>query len=210
MVIRADYVRSYRPMGIALLILVILFMIGASAAAYFRHLPLPTDPLEKLTLIANDRVGWSAQAIIFLVVFAGTTVVFGWIATQLPLTWPRWLASGATLLFAAGFLLWSPISIHRLQLAAQVSELIRTYNPAAPPDLMPVSTFWAHTYCVLAAIALMAAALALGDVLPILGWVVAGIAVASVLIAAFVWHDWPPFINYVWLLVMAIGLIRTG
>lgn len=204
------YVADFRPMGIALLVLVILFMIGASSAAYFRRFPLPTDPLEKLKLIAKDRVGWSAQAIIFPVVYAGTTIVFGWMAAQLSLTWPRWLAIGATLLFAVGFLLWLPISIDRLRLASDASELIENYDPAAPPDLMAVSTFWAHTYCVLAAIALMGAALALGSVLPTLGWIVAGIAVASALIAAFVWHDWPPFISYVWLLIMAIGLIWTG
>lgn len=51
---------AFRTLGFALLITVILFMIGASSAAYFRQWPLPSTSLEKLTLIANDRVGWTA------------------------------------------------------------------------------------------------------------------------------------------------------
>jgi hypothetical protein len=56
---------NFRPAGIALLAVVVLFMIGAFSAAYFRKMPLPTDPLEQLTRIADDRIGWTAQAIIF-------------------------------------------------------------------------------------------------------------------------------------------------
>jgi hypothetical protein len=56
---------SLRAAGIALLATCILFMVGASVAAYFRRFPLPTDPLAQLTLIADDRIGWTAQAIIF-------------------------------------------------------------------------------------------------------------------------------------------------
>ena len=62
---------SFRAAGIALLAIAILFMIGASTAAYFRRFPLPTDPLDQLTLIANDRVGWTAQAIIFPLMLSG-------------------------------------------------------------------------------------------------------------------------------------------
>lgn len=50
---------NFRPQGIALGVIIILFMIGASSAAYFRRFPLPTDPLEQLKLIANDRFGQS-------------------------------------------------------------------------------------------------------------------------------------------------------
>lgn len=34
--------------------------------------------------------------------------------------------------------------------------------------------------------------------------------VAGVLVGAFVMHDWPPFMSYVILLMMAIGLIRAS
>ena len=159
-------------------------MIGASSAAYFRH--FRCQPIRWKAKAHRQRAcRLVSPSDHFPVVYAGTTIVFfGWMAAQLSLTWPRWLAIGATLLFAVGFLLWLPISIDRLRLASDASELIENYDPAAPPDLMAVSTFWAHTYCVLAAIALMGAALALGSVLPTLGWIVAGIAVASALIAA--------------------------
>ena len=52
-----------RTAGIALLATTILFMIGAFSAAYFRKMPLPQTPLEQLTAIAGDRIGWTAQAI---------------------------------------------------------------------------------------------------------------------------------------------------
>jgi hypothetical protein len=202
---------NFRPLGIALLVTVILFLVGAWSAAYFRQWPLPSTPLEKLTAIANDRVGWTAQAIIFPLSFLGTAVIFGLITTKLPDGWPRWLALGATLLFFTGFLLWLPISIDRLRLGAQAAELIRTYDPAVPPAVMVNAvTFWPHTYCILAALALMGAALALADVLPTLGWVITGLAAAGALLAAFVMHDWPPFMSYVILLLLAIGLIRAG
>jgi hypothetical protein len=200
-------VNNYRTLGIALLATAILFMIGAWSAAYFRRFPLPTDPLEKLKLIADDRVGWTAQAIIFPVAFLATTIIAGLVALQMDAGLARWLAWGATLLFAAALLFWLPISIGRLQLGANSAEMIRTYNPAAPPQDMPSSTFWLHTVAMLAAVALFAAALALEGVLPKLGWIMAAIAAASILIAVFVWHDWPPFMSYVWLLVIAIGLI---
>ena len=155
---------------------VVIFMIGAWSTAYFRRWPLPADPLDKLTVIANDRLGWTAQAIIFPVAFLTTAVIFGVIAARLPGPGPRWLAIGATVLFAVGGLLWLPISVYRLQLGAQAAELIRTYDPAAPPPVMVNSGhFWPHTLCVLAAIALMGAALALAGALPTLGWIVAAL-----------------------------------
>jgi hypothetical protein len=203
---------NFRPLGIALLATVIIFLVGAWSAAYFRQWPLPDTPLEKLILIANDRVGWTAQAIIFPVAFLATAVLSGLITANLPGGWPRWLAAGATLLFAAGFLLWLPISVDRLRLGAQAAELIRRYDPAAPPAVMvnPGTLFWSHTYCILAALALMGAAFALSGVLPTLGWVVSGLAVAAVVLAAFVMHDWPPFMSYVILLALAVGLMRAG
>jgi hypothetical protein len=103
---------------------------------------------------------------------------------------------------------WLPISVGRLQLGANSAEMIRTYNPAAPPEDTPFSsTFWLHTVAMLSAVALFAAALALAGVLPKLGWIMAAIAAASILIATLIWHDWPPFMSYIWLLVLAIGLI---
>lgn len=200
---------NFRPLGIAQLVTVIVFMVGAWSAAYFRQWPLPATPLEQLTAIANDRLGWTVQAIIFPVAFLATAVIFGLITTKLPGGWPRWLAIVATLLFFAGFLLWLPISLGRLQIGAQAAELIRTYDPAAPPAMVNSVTFWPHTYCILAALAFMGAALALADVLPTAGWVVSGLAVAGVLLAAFVMHDWPPFMSYVILLVLAIGFMRV-
>lgn len=206
-----EQLASLRLAGFVLLATGILFMIGASAAAYFRRFPLPTDPLEQLTLIANDRIGWSAQAIIFPICFVAVAVVFGWMAMQLPAGWPRWLAVAATLASVAALLLWLPISANRLQLAAQAAERIASYDPAAPPEVFRnTGTFWPYTFAALAGIGLMGAALALAGVLPTLGWVVAGLTVAGALVGAFVMHDWPPFMSYVILLVMAIGLIRSG
>ncbi|MCL4869053.1 MAG: hypothetical protein KJ063_08800 [Anaerolineae bacterium] len=201
---------NFRPMGITLLVTAIVFMIGAFSTAYFKW-PLPTDPLEKLTRIANDRVGWTAQAIIFPVAFLATAVLFALITAQLPGPGPRWLAVAATLLFFAGFLFWLPISMDRLQLGAKAAELIRTYDPAAPPAVMVniSGVFWANTLCILAALALMGAALALAGALPTLGWVVTGLAVGGALLGLLVMRDWPPFMSYVILLVMAIGLIRA-
>jgi hypothetical protein len=87
--------------------------------------------------------------------------------------------------------------------------LIRTFDPSAPVEVgRNTWVFWPHSLCILAAIALMGAALALAGVLPLLGWVVAGLAVAGALVGLFVLHDWPPFMSYVILAVMAIGLIR--
>ncbi len=206
-----EQLSSLRPAGFALLAIAILFMIGASTAAYFRRFPLPTHPLEQLTLIANDRAGWSAQAIIFPICFVAVAVVFGWMAMQLPAGWPRWLAVAATLASVAALLLWLPISVNRLQLAAQAAKMIASYDPAAPPEVFNnTGTFWPYTFAALAGIGLMGAALALAGVLPTLGWVVAGLAVAGALVGAFVMHDWPPFMSYVILLVLAIGLIRSG
>jgi len=166
--------------------------------------------LEKLQRIANDRPGWTAQAILFPVVYLATAVLFALIAAKLPNA--RGLASAAALLVAVGFLCWLVISIDRLQLGAKAAELIRTYDPAAPPEVMVNFSwlFWANTLCILAALALMGAALALAGVLPTLGWVVMGTAVASALIATLIWRDWPPFMSYVIVLVLAVGLARVG
>ncbi len=169
----------------------IVFLVGAFVADYFR-LPIPTQPLEKLQRIANDRPGWTAQAILFPVVYLVTAVVFAFLAAKLPNA--RRLASAAALLIAVGFLCWLPISIDRLQLGAKAAELIRTYDPAAPPAVMVNASrvFWVNTLCILAALALMGTALALANVLPTLGWVVMGTAVASAIIGAFIWGDCPP------------------
>ncbi|MDW8317332.1 MAG: hypothetical protein RMN53_05750, partial [Anaerolineae bacterium] len=86
-----------RPAGFALLATGSAYMIGAGASAYFRRLTLPTDPLEPLTLSANDRSGWSAQAIIFPICFVTVAMAFGWMAVQLPAGWPRRLAVAAAL-----------------------------------------------------------------------------------------------------------------
>lgn len=196
-------------MGYALLAAVILFLIGANSAAYFRQMPMPLTPLEKLTLIAKDRIGWSAQAILFPIVYLATTVVFGMIALRLSGSLPRWLGTGATICIAAGFLLWLPISIGRLQLGAQAAELLRIFDASAPPVVMAnVWNFWPHTLAVLAAVGLMGGALALSGVLPLLGWIVAGLAVVGGGAGILLMRDWPPFISYIFLLVMAIGLVR--
>lgn len=199
---------GFRSLGTALLVTVIVFMVGAFTADYFR-LPIPTEPLEKLQRIANDRFGWTAQAIIFPVMYLAAAVLFALIAAKLPNA--RGLASGAAILFAVGFLCWLVISIDRLQLGAKAAELIRTYDPAAPPEVMVNFSwvFWANTLCILAALALMGAALAVAGVLPTLGWVVMGTAVASAIIATLIWGDWPPFMSYILVLILAVGLIRT-
>ncbi|MBK8904757.1 MAG: hypothetical protein IPM53_26495 [Anaerolineaceae bacterium] len=201
---------SLRPFGLALLITIIVFMIGAFSAAYFRP-PLPTTPLEQLQRIANDRPGWTAQAIIFPVSFLAITAIFGSLATNLPGGWPRWLAILATLLSGAAFLLWLAISLNRLHLGAQAAELIANYDPNTPlPVLINFNTFWPYTFCALGSMALMGAALALAGVLPALGWVVAGLSAAAALFGGLVWRDWPPFMSYIILLVLAVGLMRVG
>lgn len=40
-------------------------------------MPLPQTPLEQLTAIAEDRIGWTAQAIIFPVAMLATALTFG-------------------------------------------------------------------------------------------------------------------------------------
>ena len=203
-----DQLISFRPTGIALLVTVIVFLIGAFSAAYFYKIP-PSDPREKLTLIANDPIGWTAQAIIFPVAFLATSLIFGYIALRLLEPWPHWLAMGAAVLFAMGFLLWIPISVGRLQLGSTAAELLRTFDAAAPIRVdIGGWSFWPHTLCVLAAIGLMGAALALGGVLPRLGWWVMGLGVLGLVAGPFILRDWPPFVSYVFLLVMTIGLLR--
>ena len=202
---------NFRSAGIALLIVSILFMVGASVAAYFRRFPLPADPLDQLTLIANDRVGWSAQAIIFPICFLAVAIIFGWMAWRLPGGLARSLAIAAAVLSAAALLLWLPISANRLQLGARAAAMIASYDPAAPPEVFRnTGVFWPYTFCALAGIGLMGAALALAGVLPLLGWIVAVLAVLGAVVGALAMHDWPPFMSYVILLVMSIGLIRVG
>lgn len=197
-----------RGTGVVLLATVIVFLIGAFVAAYFRAMP-PSDPRQQLTLIANDPIGWPAQAIIFPLAFLATAIIFGSIALRLPEGWPRWLALAATLLFVASFLLWLPISVDRLRLGAQAAEMLRTFDPAALPEVFHNGwAFWPHTITVLAAIGLMGAALALGGVLPTLGWWVAGLGVLGLVAGPLILRDWPPFVSYIFLLVMAIGMLR--
>ncbi|GIK72018.1 MAG: hypothetical protein BroJett021_10060 [Chloroflexota bacterium] len=200
-----------RDVGIALLAVVVVFMIGAFFAAYFRQASLPSDPLQQLTLIANDRIGWTAQAIIFPLAFLATAILFGVMAARMPDAAPRWLAMISAFLVVVGFVLWLPISMHRLELGANAAEMIRTFDLNAPVEVgRNTWSFWPHTLSILAAIALMGAALALAGAAPTLGWVVAGLAVAGALLGVLVMHDWPPFMSYVIVLVMAIGLIRSG
>ena len=200
-----------RTAGIALLAVCILFMIGASVAAHFRRFPIPTDPLEQLTLIANDRAGWTAQAVIFPVCFLAFTIIFGWMAARLPAGSARWLAIAAALAAGAALLLWLPISADRLRLAARAAEMIAAYDPTAPSEVFrDTGTFWPYTFCALASVALLGAALALAGVLPVLGWIVAALALVGALTGTFVMHDWPPFLSYVILMVLSIGLIRAG
>ncbi|MCB0242177.1 MAG: hypothetical protein KDI12_02130 [Anaerolineae bacterium] len=202
---------TFRTAGIALLAVCILFMIGASVAAYFRRFPIPTDPLEQLTLIANDRAGWTAQAVIFPVCFLAFTIIFGWMAARLPAGSARWLAIAAALAAGAALLLWLPISADRLRLAARAAEMIAAYDPTAPSEVFrDTGTFWPYTFCALASVALLGAALALAGVLPVLGWIVAALALVGALTGTFVMHDWPPFLSYVILMVLSIGLIRAG
>lgn len=201
---------SLRPFGLALLITIIVFMIGAFSAAYFRP-PIPTDPLEQLQRIAKDRPGWTAQAIIFPVSFLIITIVFGQLSANLPDGWPHWLAILATFLSGAACLLWLAISANRLHLGAQAVELMANYDPHTPlPVLISFNTFWPYTYCALAGIGLMGAALALAGVLPVLGWVVVGLSATAALFGGLIWGDWPPFMSYIILLVLVVGLMRTG
>ena len=196
-----------RLFGITLLVIVIIFMIGAFAAAYFRKFP-HSSPQESLRLIVNDRTGWMAQAIIFPLMFGGTAVLFLLLALQLSGGTSRWLGLIAAVLFTAGFFFWLPLSIGRINYWPKAVELLQNYNPNHPVDVnFGGSTFWQHTVSVLLAIALMSAALALGSILPILGWIVAALAVAGLLVSTLFWHDWPPFFNYLLLLVLAIGLM---
>jgi hypothetical protein len=56
----------------------------------------------------------------------------------------------------------------------------------------------------------MGAALALAGVLPVLGWVVVGLSATAALFGGLIWGDWPPFMSYIILLVLVVGLMRTG
>lgn len=200
---------STRGIGWALLGVVGLFLFAAFITKYFNHFPLPTDPLEQLTLIATDPFGWPAQAILFPLCHVAVTLLFWQVATRLPVGLPRWLGIGAAVLFGIGALLWLPTSLDRLRVFREAPELIRLYNPASPPPIfIDVGVFWPHTVAVLAAIGLMGGALALGGVLPTLGWVIVGLAVFGGGAGILLMRDWPPFLSYVILLVLAIGLIR--
>ena len=201
---------SLRSTGIALLAAALVFHASAWVAAYFRQWPIPSDPLEQLTIIAHDRVGWTAQAILFPVIFLATTLIFGVMASRLPLPLPRLLAIAAAVLFAAGFLFWLPIAADRLALGARAADMLRSFDPADPPIVMGASwSFWPNTLSILTAIFLMGAALGSAGVLPRLGWIVAGLAAAGIAIGVFVMRDWPPFMSYILLLVLAIGLMRS-
>lgn len=204
-----DPILSVRGTGWVLLAAIVVFLVAAFVAAYFRRFPLPTDPLEQLTLIATDSLGWPAQAILFPIVHLAVTVVFGLLVVHLPEGLPRWLGITATVLFGIGALLWLPISLDRLRLFREADELIRLYNPASPPALFQdTGIFWPHTAAILAAIGLMGMTLALGGVLPALGWLIAGLAVLGGGAGVLFMRDWPPFMSYTILLVMAIGLLR--
>ena len=133
----SNQLHTFRTAGIALLVSVVLFMIGAFSAAYFRKVPIPTDPLEQLTLIANDRVGWTAQAIIFPIALLATAGIFGVIAAQLPGPWPRWLAIVATILFAAGALVGCLSAYSACNWAPMQPETSTMFDPAAPPPATP-------------------------------------------------------------------------
>lgn len=194
--------------GIALLAAVLTFLVAAFLAAYFRKRP-PLTPLDQLTLIANDRPGWTAQALLFPVVFLATTLVFAWLTVGLPSGLPQVLGAVATLLFAAGTFLWLPISLKRLRFWRTAVELLANSAAGSPPVIdLNYPTFWSHTICVLSAVGLMSVALALAGMLPLLGLLLGGLSLASIVIGTVVWRDWPPFMSYLLLLVLAIGLLQ--
>lgn len=200
---------AVRGLGWALLAATLLFLVVAFITKYFGRFPLPTDPLEQLTLIATDPFGWPAQAILFPVCHIALTVVFGLLATRLPEGLPRWLGIAAAVLFGIGALLWLPISLDRLRVFREAPELIRLYNPASPPAVFQeTGVFWPHTVAILSAIGLMGGALALAGLLPTLGWVVAGLAAIGGGAGILLMRDWPPFLSYVIVLVLAIGVLR--
>ena len=203
-----DSIHSLRGTSWALLAATLVFLIAAFITKYFGHFPLPSDPLEQLTLIATDPFGWPVQAILFPVCHAALTVVFGLLAARLPEGLPRWLGIAAAVLFGIGALLWLPISGDRLRVFREAPELTRLYNPATPPVVFnDTGVFWPHTVAILAAIGLMGGALALGGVLPTLGWVIVGLAVVGGGAGVLLMRDWPPFLSYVILLVLAVGLL---
>ncbi len=196
-----------QPLGLALLITVIIFFVGAFSAAYFRVWP-HTDARQELALIAEDPLGWTAQAVIFPLGFLVTAVIFGLVAARLPEGAPRWIGLGAALLFGVGGLLWVPISLRRLRFLPAAAALLKDYRESQPVAInIGGQTFWPHTYCVLAGAGLMGAALALGGALPLAGWVHSGLVLLSVGVIIPRWGDWLPFFTYLFLLAMAIGLM---
>ncbi|MBK9055189.1 MAG: hypothetical protein IPL78_31125 [Chloroflexi bacterium] len=44
--------------------------------------------------------------------------------------------------------------------------------------------------------------------LPSLGWLVTALAIGSVLVGWLIMRDWPPFMSYIIILVLAVGLVR--
>lgn len=201
---------TFRVAGVAMLAGTLLMLIGAFSTAYFRRMP-PTDPLEQLQVIAGDAVGWTAQAIVFPVAMAVVAVSFGLTAMQLPGSPARWLAIAATTLSAVACLLWIPISVARLQLLDAAPALIASFDANSPPRVMigNQGLFWLYTALTLASISLLGVALALGGVLPRMGWIVAGLAaLCLVVVAPLVLRDWPPFMSYLLTLALAVALLR--
>lgn len=200
-----------RLASVVMLIGSLLFMVAAFTTAYFRRMP-PTDPLEQLQVIGGDPVGWTAQAVLFPITMAVITASFALMAAALPATPAKTVAILAAVLSAIACLLWIPISVARLQLLSAAPALIASFDPNAPPQVMNGDRrlFWVYTIVTLASMILIGAALALGGALPRMGWIVAGLAALSlVVIAPFVMRDWPPFMSYLFTLVLAIGLLRS-
>ncbi len=200
---------SFCLAGIVMLVGSVLFTVAAFAAAYFRRMP-PTDPLEQLQVIAGDPIGWTAQAILFPIAMAIIAASFMLVAGALPPSTAKTVAIAAAVLSAIACLLWIPISIGRLQLLNAAPAMIASFDASAPPQVSigDRRLFWAYTIVTLASMILIGAALALGGVLPRMGWIVAGLAALSLLIIApFVMRDWPPFMNYLFTLALAIGLL---
>jgi hypothetical protein len=138
------------------------------------------------------------------------TIIFGVISNRIGNGSVYWLAIVATFLSGAACLLWLPISINRLYLGSQAADFISNYDPSSPlPTVINFNTFWLYTFCALGGIGLMGVALATGSILPKAGWTVAILTLVGMLVAVF-WEDWPPFMSYIILLVLAIGLIQTS
>jgi len=165
------------------------------------------DPLVRLQAIASNTTGWMLQAFLFPIAFLIVAVGFGILSKAFPDSRTRNMAVAATAFSVLSLLLWLPISLGRIQLAADIQNVIRLYEPNSSLGIS-FTTFLPYTLATLLMIALMGVALFWSRLRRVTG--ASAIALAFLgLSALVVTGDWPPFLSYFFTLIMGIGLVVT-